>query len=52
MVQKVDLLMCTYAQETTWAEQAKLTAGDGMAGDEFGFSVAIAGDNNCGGGLA
>jgi len=28
----------------TWAEQAKLTADDGMAGDEFGFSVAIAGD--------
>jgi len=29
---------------TTWTEQAKLTASDGAAVDEFGFSVAIAGD--------
>jgi len=29
---------------TTWTEQAKLTASDGAAGDEFGRSVAIAGD--------
>jgi len=27
--------------ETTWTEQAKLTASDGAAGDEFGHSVAI-----------
>ena len=26
---------------TTWTEQAKLTASDGAAGDEFGHSVAI-----------
>lgn len=25
----------------TWSQQAKLTAGDGAAGDNFGFSVAI-----------
>ena len=29
---------------TTWAQQAKLTAGDGAASDYFGDSVAIAGD--------
>ena len=29
---------------TTWTEQAKLTASDGAAGDQFGFSVAIEGD--------
>ena len=29
---------------TTWTEQAKLTASDGATGDEFGVSVAIAGD--------
>ncbi len=29
---------------TTWSQQAKLTAADGQAGDEFGYSVAIAGD--------
>ncbi len=27
-----------------WTEEAKLTAGDGAAGDEFGFSVAISGE--------
>ena len=30
--------------ETTWTQQAKLTASDGGAGDWFGYSVAIAGD--------
>ena len=29
---------------TTWAQQAKLVASDGAAGDWFGFSVAISGD--------
>jgi len=29
---------------TTWTEEAKLTASDGVAGDEFGYSVAIAAD--------
>ncbi len=29
---------------TTWSLQAKLTAADGAAGDQFGYSVAIAGD--------
>ena len=29
---------------TTWTEQTKLTASDGAADDNFGFSVAIAGD--------
>ena len=29
---------------TTWTEQAKLTASDGAANDQFGRSVAIAGD--------
>jgi hypothetical protein len=29
---------------TTWSQQAKLTADDGAAGDNFGFSVAISGD--------
>ena len=29
---------------TTWTEQAKLTASDGAAGDQFGWSVAIDGD--------
>jgi hypothetical protein len=29
---------------TTWSQQAKLTASDGEAGDEFGYSVALAGD--------
>jgi len=29
---------------TTWSQQAKLTATDGAAGDEFGYSVAISGD--------
>lgn len=28
----------------TWAEQTKLTAEDGAAGDEFGFAVAISAD--------
>jgi nucleoside-specific outer membrane channel protein Tsx len=28
----------------SWSEQAKLTAGDGAAGDEFGTSVAVSGD--------
>ena len=30
--------------DTTWMEMAKLTASDGAAGDEFGFSVAMKGD--------
>src|SRR5207247_2438966 len=29
---------------TTWTQQAKLTASDGAASDEFGCSVAISGD--------
>ena len=29
---------------TTWSQQAKLTAADGEAGDEFGYSVALSGD--------
>ncbi len=29
---------------TSWSQQAKLTAADGEAGDEFGYSVALAGD--------
>lgn len=29
---------------TTWTQQAKLTAGDGTANDNFGSSVAISGD--------
>ena len=29
---------------TTWTQQAKLTAADGEAGDEFGYSVALSGD--------
>jgi len=29
---------------TAWSDQAKLTASDGAAGDEFGYSVAISGD--------
>ncbi len=29
---------------TAWSHQAKLTASDGAAGDEFGYSVAISGD--------
>ena len=29
---------------TTWTEQAKLTASDGAAFDQFGYSVAIVGD--------
>jgi FG-GAP repeat protein len=28
----------------TWTQQAKLTASDGAAGDEFGFAAAISGD--------
>ena len=29
---------------TTWSQQAKLTSGDGAAGQNFGYAVAIAGD--------
>jgi hypothetical protein len=29
---------------TTWTQQAKLTAADGAAGDQFGYSVALSGD--------
>jgi hypothetical protein len=29
---------------TTWTQQAKLTAGDGVANDSFGYSVALSGD--------
>ena len=29
---------------TSWSEQAKLSAADGAAGDEFGYSVALSGD--------
>jgi hypothetical protein len=29
---------------TAWAEQSKLTASDGLAGDWFGWSVAVSGD--------
>lgn len=29
---------------TTWSQQAKLTASDGAAGDEFGYFVSISGD--------
>ena len=29
---------------TTWSEQAKITASDGVAGDSFGHSVSISGD--------
>ncbi|MBE5314054.1 MAG: fibronectin type III domain-containing protein [Xanthomonadales bacterium] len=29
---------------TTWTQQAQLTAGDGAAFDQFGFSVALSGD--------
>ncbi|MBN1975991.1 MAG: FG-GAP repeat protein, partial [Anaerolineae bacterium] len=32
--------------ETTWTEQAKLTASDGAAYDQFGWSVALAADGN------
>ena len=28
----------------TWGQQAKITAPDGEAGDEFGSSVALSGD--------
>ena len=31
-------------QGSTWVQQAKLTASDGKAGDNFGRSVAISGD--------
>lgn len=27
-----------------WRQQARLTASDGVAGDQFGFSVAFSGD--------
>lgn len=30
---------------STWGQQAKLTAADGAAGDQFGLSVAISGDS-------
>ncbi len=30
---------------TVWNQQARLIAGDGAAGDQFGFSVAISGDS-------
>lgn len=30
---------------TAWTEQAKLTAIDGAADDQFGYSVAMNGDN-------
>ncbi len=29
--------------ETSWSQEAKLTAGDGAAGDHFGWSVALSG---------
>ena len=29
---------------THWSQQARLTASDGVAGDQFGFSVALSGD--------
>ena len=29
---------------TTWSQQAKLTADDGAAGDDFGYSVALSGN--------
>jgi len=29
---------------TNWSQQAKLTASDGAAGDDFGYSVSISGD--------
>jgi uncharacterized protein (TIGR03437 family) len=29
---------------TSWTQQAKLTASDGVSGDKFGFSVAVDGD--------
>ena len=29
---------------TAWSQTAKLTAGDGAAGDQFGFSVSLSGD--------
>ncbi|NND72267.1 MAG: T9SS type A sorting domain-containing protein [Rhodothermales bacterium] len=30
---------------TSWVEEAKLTASDGVAGDEFGFSIAMSGND-------
>src|SRR3989304_1057522 len=33
---------------TTWSQQAKLTAGDGAAGDQFGVSVSVHGDTALG----
>lgn len=30
---------------TSWSEQAKLTAGDGVAGNDFGYSVSLDGDS-------
>ena len=33
-----------FKQGGNWAQQAKLTASDGMPSDKFGFSVAISGD--------
>ena len=41
MAQTVDLLMFSLRTGTTWTEQAKLTASDGAADDQFGLSVAI-----------
>ena len=34
----------TRASDGTWSQTAKLTASDGAAGDEFGYSVAVDGD--------
>ncbi len=31
---------------TTWTQQAKLVASDGVSGDQFGTSVALSGDGN------
>ena len=34
----------TRNEEGAWSQEAKLTASDGAAGDEFGYSVAVHGD--------
>lgn len=40
---------CVYVftrSDTTWSQQARLTASDGFSGDSLGYSVSISGDGN------
>jgi hypothetical protein len=40
---QIDCYVFKYSDSNGWVQDVKLTASDGAAGDQFGFSVAVFG---------